>query len=62
MIILFTFQTLGAGEMAQWLKALASIPEYPGSIPSTHMEAHNCKSSSRRSNTLINTHTHIKAK
>jgi hypothetical protein len=32
----------GAGEMAQRLKALAALPEDPGSIPSTHMVAHNC--------------------
>ena len=29
----------GAGEMAQQLRAL---PTLPGSIPSTHMAAHNC--------------------
>ena len=31
-----------AGEMAQWLRALTAPPEDPGSIPSTHMAAHNC--------------------
>ena len=31
-----------AGEMAQWIRALAALPEDPGSIPSTHMAAHNC--------------------
>jgi hypothetical protein len=29
-------------EMAQWLRALATLPENPGSIPSTDMAAHNC--------------------
>jgi hypothetical protein len=33
---------LEAGEMAQWLRALAALPEDPGSIPSTHMTAHTC--------------------
>ena len=32
---------MGAGEMAQWLRALAALPEVPRSIPSTHMVAHN---------------------
>jgi hypothetical protein len=32
----------GAGEMAQWLGALAVFPEDPESIPSPHMAAHNC--------------------
>ena len=32
----------GAGEMAQWLGALTALPEDLGSIPSTHMAAHNC--------------------
>jgi hypothetical protein len=32
---------LGAREMAQWLKALAALPEAPSSIPSTHMAVHN---------------------
>jgi len=27
--------------VAQWLRALASLPEDPGSVPSTHMAAHN---------------------
>jgi len=29
-----------AGEMVQWLRALAAFPEDSGSIPSTHMAAH----------------------
>ncbi|CAO2595796.1 hypothetical protein LEMLEM_LOCUS8322, partial [Lemmus lemmus] len=33
--------SLGAGETAQRLRALAALPEDLGSIPSTHMEAHN---------------------
>ena len=31
----------GAGEMAQWLRALAALPEVLGSIPSNHMVARN---------------------
>ena len=27
--------------MAQWLRALPALPEDPGSIPRTHMVAHN---------------------
>ena len=32
----------GAGEIAQWLRAPAALPEDPGLIPSTHVVAHNC--------------------
>ena len=32
---------LGAGEMAQWLRALTALPEFLSSIPSNHMVAHN---------------------
>jgi hypothetical protein len=32
---------IGAGDMAQQLRALPALPENPGSIPSTHMAAHN---------------------
>jgi hypothetical protein len=32
---------LGAGEMAQQLRALAALPEVLSSIPSNHMVAHN---------------------
>jgi hypothetical protein len=31
----------GAGEMAQWLRALTALPEILSSIPSNHMVAHN---------------------
>jgi hypothetical protein len=30
-----------SGEMAQWLRVLATLSEDPGSIPSTHMAANN---------------------
>jgi hypothetical protein len=33
--------------MAQWLRALIALQEDPGSIPSTHLGAHNCNSSPR---------------
>jgi hypothetical protein len=32
---------LGAGEMAQQLRALTAFPEVPSSNPSNHMVAHN---------------------
>jgi hypothetical protein len=31
----------GAEEMAQWVRALADLPEVLSSIPSNHMVAHN---------------------
>jgi hypothetical protein len=31
-----------AKEMAEWLRALAALPEDLGLIPSTHMVAYNC--------------------
>jgi hypothetical protein len=34
--------SLGAGEMAQQLGALATLPEDLGSIPITDMAAHTC--------------------
>lgn len=38
----------GAGDMAQWLKALAALAEDLGLIPRTHVSAHNvCYSSPR---------------
>ena len=36
-----TKQFMGAGEMAQRLRALTALPEVLSSIPSSHMEAHN---------------------
>ena len=38
----------GAEEMAQRLRALAALPEDPGSIPSAHMAADNFSNSSSR--------------
>ena len=35
----------GAGEMAQWLRALTVLLEVPSSIPNNHMVAHNHPSS-----------------
>ena len=32
----------GAGEVAKWLRALTTIPEDLGLIPSNRMAAHNC--------------------
>ena len=32
---------IGAGEVAQWLRALSALPEDLNSIPSNHMVAHN---------------------
>jgi len=32
---------MGAGEIAQWLRALTALPEVMSSIPSNHMVAHN---------------------
>ena len=34
--------TLGARKMTQGLRVLAAVPEYQGSVPSTHITAHNC--------------------
>jgi hypothetical protein len=31
-----------AGELAQSLRSIVALEEDPGSIPSTHMTAHNC--------------------
>jgi hypothetical protein len=33
--------TLGAGEMAQWLRAPTALPKVMSSNPSNHMMAHN---------------------
>lgn len=35
------YEWSGAGEMAQRLRALAALPEVLGSIPGTHLVAHN---------------------
>lgn len=32
---------LGAGEMAQWLKAIAGLAQETGFVPSTYKTAHN---------------------
>jgi len=42
-VLIYFFKNifLGGGEMVQWLKALAALPEDWGSILSTHMAAHN---------------------
>jgi hypothetical protein len=46
----------GAGEMAQWLRALSALPGDLGLIPSTHRELTTvCHSSSRGPDTLIQT-------
>jgi hypothetical protein len=39
--MVFKIKSLGAGEMAQQLRAPAALPEVPSSIPSNHMVAHN---------------------
>ena len=36
-----TKEYLRAGEMAQWLRALAALPEVLSSIPNNHMVVHN---------------------
>jgi hypothetical protein len=33
--------SLGAGEMAQWVRAPTALPKVPSSNPSNHMVAHN---------------------
>jgi hypothetical protein len=35
-------RSAGAGEMAQWLRALSTLLENQSSIPSTHVAAHSC--------------------
>jgi hypothetical protein len=37
----FKIWTSGAGEMAQWLRALIALPEVLSSIPRNHVVAHN---------------------
>jgi hypothetical protein len=41
LFILIIKNVWGAGEMAQWLRALTALPEVLSSIPSNHMVAHN---------------------
>ena len=53
-----------AGEMAQWLRALAALLEDLGSIPSTHITAYTaCDSTSREPNPhfwpLLASGTHV---
>ena len=38
--MLLKINILGDGKMAQWLRALAALPENLGSIPSIHVAAH----------------------
>ena len=39
--LLFKKAILGAGEMAQWLRAQTALPKVLSSNPSNHMVAHN---------------------
>ena len=49
--------TIGAGEMAQWLRTLVVLPEDLSLILSTHMQLTTvCNSSSKVSDTFIATH------
>lgn len=41
-VLFFKELNLGAGERAQWLKTLSALLENLGSIPRTHLAAHNC--------------------
>ena len=50
------FENWRTRETAQLLKALAVLPEVPGSIPSTHKAAHNCNSNSRGSDISTDIH------
>jgi hypothetical protein len=40
-IIIITITITGAGEMAQWLRALTALPEVLSSNPDNHMVAYN---------------------
>jgi hypothetical protein len=54
-------EKIGAGEMAQWLRALAALPDDWGSIPSSHMAIYNYPySNSRGSDTLAQTNIQAK--
>ena len=48
-----------AGELVQWLGALAALPQDWSLIPSTHMAVHNCNSSSRGPSALSGLHDHL---
>ena len=50
---------LRAGEMVQWLRTLAALPEDPGSILSTHIVAHNCLWLSSRDSDTFTPNAHI---
>ena len=39
-LLMLEKEPFGAGEKAQWLRALTVLTEDPGSIPSTHMTAY----------------------
>ena len=54
----FKITMVGTGEMVQWLRALAPLPEDPGSIPSTHMAAHNGLTPVPKDLALSHRHTH----
>lgn len=45
-----------AGEPAQWMRTLSTLPENPGSIPSTHTAANNCNFNSRAPDTFAQTY------
>ena len=55
---------MGVTEMTQWLRGLAVLPEDPGSIPRTNVEAHTMHNSISRDPILScslqgqKTHTH----
>ena len=48
---------VGAGEMAQWLRALTVLPEVLSSIPSNHMVAHNHSNGNLMSSLCLRTVT-----
>lgn len=52
--LVLKMQQMGAAELLHWLGALVALADDLGSIPGTHMEAHNCLNSDPRgSNTLF---------
>lgn len=40
-VVAVVLKVSGAGEMDQWLRVLIALPEGMGSIPTTHVVAHN---------------------